>query len=175
MSRQKQIILAILVIVLAGAVFWGFRKPQIVDNSQNPDSQSVPAITANTFPPTDYATTTLKVGSQVITVAIADNENKQEVGLGGLDSMPEDSGMLFSFSNSDYRDFWMKDMKFQLDIIWLDENAVITHISKNLSPDTYPKIFSSPKPSLYVLEVNAGFTDKYGIKIGDRVKFTGEF
>lgn len=104
-----------------------------------------------------------------IPVYLADNEEERIKGLGGLASIPRDYGMLFIFDASDYISIWMKDMLFPIDIMWIDENNIIVHIEKNISPDTYPKIFTPPFKARYVLELNAGMSDYYDLKIGEKV------
>ena len=79
--------------------------------------------------------------------------------------------MLFIFLIPDKYGFWMKDMKFSLDLIWMDKNLAIVDMTKNLSPETFPAVFSSSSPVKYVLEVNAGWSDRNKIKIGDTVVF----
>ena len=80
--------------------------------------------------------------------------------------------MLFVFPRKQIRSFWMKDMNFPLDIIWISDNKIIK-IDKDLQPEgenpknKYQTIQRVDK----VLEVNSGFTDKYKIKAGDEVKF----
>ena len=78
--------------------------------------------------------------------------------------------MLFVFDHPAQYPFWMKDMNFPIDIIWIDENLKVIFIKKNAVPESYPEVFTSPQNSKYVLEVVAGFSDKYNIKIGDKVE-----
>ena len=98
---------------------------------------------------------------------IADNYFSREKGLSKREKLDDLSGMLFIFDKSENHSIWMKDMKFSIDIIWLNENYQIIDITKNLKPESFPKTFSSDKPSQYVFEVNAGICDKYNITIGD--------
>ncbi|MCR4334522.1 MAG: DUF192 domain-containing protein [Patescibacteria group bacterium] len=102
-----------------------------------------------------------------VNLIIADTEDKKEKGLGGFVSLRSDNGMLFVFSELGIYSFWMKDMQFPIDIIWLDEKCVITHIENNISPETYPTAYSSNSNSLYVLEIGAGFVKKNNLKVGD--------
>lgn len=102
-----------------------------------------------------------------IPIYVADDETKRSKGLGGLTSIPSDYGMFFIFDYADYQSIWMKDMLFPIDIIWIDENYKIVHIERDVSPNTYPKIFTSPIKALYVLELNAGISSHYSLKIGD--------
>lgn len=104
-----------------------------------------------------------------IPVYVADNEAKRTKGLGGLVSIPADYGMFFIFDRSDYQNIWMKDMLFPIDIIWVDENNKIVHIEKNISPATYPKIFTASVKARFVLELNAGMSSVYDLKVGDLI------
>ena len=79
--------------------------------------------------------------------------------------------MLFIFNSADNYGFWMKDMIFPIDIIWIGENKKIVYIEKNVLPESYPKNFSPNVKAMYVLEVLSGFSEKHNIKIGDEVFF----
>lgn len=79
--------------------------------------------------------------------------------------------MLFVFEKADYHSFWMKDMKFAIDIIWIDEDKKITDITHNATPGTYPEIFKPSLPAKYVLEVMSGWIEKNNIEIGMQVNF----
>ena len=67
--------------------------------------------------------------------------------------------------------FWMKEMNFNLDIIWLNNLKKVDYFQKNLSPLTYPKLYCPPLNSRYVLEMNSGFVNKQHIHIGDKLNF----
>ena len=92
-----------------------------------------------------------------------------ELGLSGQDSMPAEQGMLFVYGEPSRQCIWMKDMKFSLDIVWLNENKQITKLLKDVSPDTYPTSFCA-EDTRYVLEVNSGVMDKLGIGVGDSIQ-----
>jgi len=82
--------------------------------------------------------------------------------------------MLFFLEEPRKASFWMKNMHFPIDIIWLDENFTIVHIEKTLSPCTstfYCPSYTPLKESLYVLETIAGFSNKHNIKIGEKIDF----
>jgi uncharacterized protein len=114
---------------------------------------------------------TLKIGEITLNVGVASTDAEREMGLSGKSGLAENGGLLFVFDKEGYYGFWMKDMNFAIDIVWLDKNKKVTHIENNVSPETYPKIFNSPVPSLYVLEIPAGFLVKNKIKIGDTAEF----
>lgn len=98
----------------------------------------------------------LILNGQKINLEIARTPTEMARGLSGRASLPADSGMLFVYQEDVMPAFWMKEMRFNLDIIWLDKNWQIVGLEKNISPQTYPQTFSPPKPIRYVLEVNAG-------------------
>ncbi len=104
-------------------------------------------------------------------VEVADSRYLQEKGLSGHSPLKPNEGMFFVFDTPSKYGFWMKDMTFPIDIIWLDSNMRIIHIENNLSPETYPKIYSSDTPALYALELAGGRTNTLNIKIGDKVYF----
>ena len=93
---------------------------------------------------------------------------EQELGLSYRESLDEDAGILFVYQEDVVPQFWMKEMHFPLDIVWLDENFKIIGIEKNIAPETYPRTFSPVKPIRYVLELNAGKSAKLGWEIGDK-------
>lgn len=114
---------------------------------------------------------TVRIGEAGFQVEIADNPVSQAQGLSGRESLPVENGMLFVFQKSDIQKFWMKDMKFPIDIIWIKENRVVG-IIVGAEPETgldY-EIYSSPEPVDKVLEVNAGQAQLLGIKVGDAVE-----
>ncbi len=92
-----------------------------------------------------------------------------ERGLGNREYLCRDCGMLFDFETRGQRLFWMKNMRFPLDILWIDGNQVVS-ISKNVAPD-YPGVFNPPVLADKVLEINGGLSDEYGIKIGSKAVF----
>ena len=112
------------------------------------------------------------VGDSKILVEVADREDKRKKGLGGRESLGENEGMLFVFPESTSGVvFWMKDMKFAIDIIWIAGDKIIK-IDKNVQPepgvaDEKLKLYNPETDIDYVLEVNAGFSDKNKIKVGD--------
>lgn len=105
-----------------------------------------------------------------IDIEIADTPYERAVGLMYRRSLPTKAGMLFIYEQSKPRFFWMKNTYISLDIIYANENMQIVTIQKNQKPLS-EKPISSYRDSMYVVEVNAGFCDKYGINIGDYINF----
>lgn len=120
-------------------------------------------------PKEDRQSPVLKVGDTSIYVDIADTPALREQGLSGKISLPEDQGMYFIFDRPGFYPFWMKEMNFPIDIIWIGENMSVVDITVGAAPDSFPKTFAPTTPARYVLEVNAGFAERRGIKIGDQV------
>ncbi len=79
--------------------------------------------------------------------------------------------MFFVFENSGNYNFWMKDMNFPIDILWIDQDYKIIGIKKSIATSTYPETFGSEYYSRYILELSSGFSDKNNIKIGDKIIF----
>lgn len=139
--------------------------PFIFDTKKTGTSDAVFTVAPVSF------THSLLIGRQTITVAFAVTKLQQEQGLSGTKELSMDNGMLFIFDAPMMPAFWMKDMNYPLDIIWIDPNKQIVGVSENLDPATYPKTFVPPSNILYVLEVPAGFYKTNYLKIGDRVSF----
>jgi uncharacterized membrane protein (UPF0127 family) len=99
-----------------------------------------------------------------------DEQGEITKGLGGRESLPNDSGMLFVMPEPIIPNFWMKDMLFPIDFIWIDEEMKIVAITPSIGVDSYPITFSPPSPVKYVLEVNAGLSAHNGWLPGDSVE-----
>ena len=92
-------------------------------------------------------------------------------GLSGRLLLAPDSGMLFVFDKPDRHGFWMKDMHFPIDIIWIDESFIVVDIKDNADPNSFPEAFFPSIPALYVLEVNASLAKRQDVIIGSEVSF----
>lgn len=104
-----------------------------------------------------------------VQVELAVSGQALERGLSGREGLADDEGMLFVFAEPGQYGFWMKDMKFNLDIVWLDAQGKIVDIKERLkpcTPDNCP-VYKPYGRSMYVLEVNAGYCRKHGIMVGD--------
>ena len=113
---------------------------------------------------------TIQVGGRDVHVTIADTISSRERGLGDRTGLAPDEGMLFVFASDAKYGFWMKDMHFPIDILWLSGRGEVLDMRKDVSPATYPAIFTPKAPARFVLELPAGFSEAYNVKIGDEVK-----
>ena len=128
-------------------------------------------------PASSLATTTLAIGNANIIVEIVDTDAARTRGLSGRATLGENRGMLFVFDTTTYQSFWMKDMSFPIDIIWLDDNWRVVDITQNILPPStslgtgnfFLKTYSPRAPARYVLEVNAGFIAAHKITIGEQI------
>ena len=106
-----------------------------------------------------------------ICVEIVNTPDKMQKGLSGRESLCDKCGMLFDFPQKTNANFWMKEMLIPLDMIWISDERVVditkdVPISTTISSGNLP-IYSPKEKVNIVLEVNAGFTDKYNIEIAD--------
>ncbi|OGZ33897.1 MAG: hypothetical protein A2Y98_03465 [Candidatus Portnoybacteria bacterium RBG_19FT_COMBO_36_7] len=114
----------------------------------------------------------LYINDVKILVEVADTAQKQVQGLSGRSSLPENQGMLFIFDRPDHYSFWMKEMNFTLDFIWISGRQIV-QINENIQPQDYqpPKTLTPNEKVDMVLEVNAGLVQKMNIKVGDKIIF----
>ena len=117
----------------------------------------------------------ISINSLKIPVLIADTPEKQRQGLSNTSFLPEDHGMLFIYKEKVSPYFWMIQMKYPIDIIWIADNEVVDisfevpNPNSDTPPSELPK-YHPPRPVNYVLEVNAGFAKRHDIKVGDPVE-----
>ena len=105
-----------------------------------------------------------------IDIELATTEEEHARGLMFRKQMDENKGMLFMFSYEDWRSFWMRNTLIPLDIIYVNAKREVVSICKNaktLDETSLP----SEAPAMYVIEINAGLCDKYGIDKGTVVNF----
>ncbi len=112
---------------------------------------------------------TLTIASTTIEIEYANTPELRTQGLSGRNALPKNSGLLFVFDTEERAGFWMKDMNFPIDILWIDESRTVVHIERAVTPESYPHIFYPAAKARYVLEVNAGFVEKHKITVGSFV------
>lgn len=111
------------------------------------------------------------VGGKTFLVDTVRSKYAMQVGLSDRDKLLSDNGMLFVFKNPEKHGIWMKNMKFPIDILWIDQNFKIIHMEKSIATSTYPKVFTPNSSDMYVLEISAGQLDVLGVKTDDFVVF----
>ena len=145
----KKIIIIILVFILLAAI--GF------------------AVT-NLFNFTNSPSATIK--DKTFKLLVAKSDEEKQVGLSRHENLPADSGMIFLFDEPNIYSFWMKDMKFPIDILYINGDRIVT-IYKNQKPERSgnPPVLTPKEEADKVLEINAGLSDKYKFLEGDKIKF----
>lgn len=113
--------------------------------------------------------TTVTIRGQRLAIETVSTPKKMRAGLGKRDSLCQDCGMLFVFKEKSRSPFWMKNMRFDLDIIWIRDEKIVW-LKKNFSHNSQETVSPGEEADM-VLEVNAGFCDKHGISPGDKVTF----
>ena len=117
---------------------------------------------------------TVCVKDVCVQVEVVDSDAARQQGLMFRENLPGGQGMLFVFEDEGRYGFWMKNMKFPIDIIWVDKEETIVDTKPDLSPCPEScEIFSPRDKALYALEVHAGFARRNKIEIGDKVNIDG--
>jgi hypothetical protein len=162
---MKQIILPII-----GVIFFIVLVGLLTQKVQNGEFTLPINKSAEVLPKSE-----VKVNGITIPVEVAKTDIQRRVGLSNQDSLPEGEGMFFVFTQKDIKPpFWMKDMRFAIDILWINDNEIV-QIDKNVQPpepgttDDKLILYIPNQPIDYVLEVTTGFAEKYNINVGDTV------
>ena len=138
---------------------------------------STPTAAVDTGPPPDQPA--LRIGNASFPVELATTNEQRQQGLSDRDSLDAGTGMLFILEEERSIRFWMKDMRFPLDMLWFAADCNLVGINKNVpvppagtSQQELPR-YGPGQEAKYVLEINAGESAAFGIEIGDVVAFTG--
>ncbi len=111
----------------------------------------------------------IQIGDVALQVEIADTQEKKEKGLSNREFLEQNSGMLFLFEKPGRYGFWMKEMNFAIDIIWIDKDKSVVEITANVDPKTFPEIFYPKEIIQYIIETQAGWTKVNEIQLGDKI------
>lgn len=123
--------------------------------------------------PLDTALMTLPDGVELV-VELAITPLQRSRGLMFRDELPAGQGMLLVFPNTGFRSIWMKNVRFPLDLIWLDRSHRVVHFEQNVPPcaeEPCPDYYSLRKAAS-VLELNAGSVKTLGIQLGHQLDIT---
>jgi uncharacterized protein len=155
MKKTRIISVVVAIVALATGVFFATRpsQPAGASASFSLPQEKLPRIGAH-------------LGGESFDVMVARTEAEQSLGLGGLSGLKPNEAMIFPYANDDSYGFWMKDMLFSIDIVWLDKDSKIVWIEKSISPNTYPSIYFPRVPARSVLELSAGTTARLGVTVG---------
>ena len=122
----------------------------------------------------EYAHATVITESGIyIPVEVSDTPEKRSLGLVIRDMLQKDWGMLFVFQKRIPHHFWMKDMRFPIDIIWIDNHRIV-EMAENIPPpekDSSPKVLQPSYPYNFVLEIEAGRAKTLGLRMGQKLRY----
>lgn len=142
MNKLLLILIPILILLILGTFFYNFYQ---------------------------FSRPTAQIRDHKFYLLTAKSDKDKQVGLSKYKKIEDDKGMVFVFEKPGLYPFWMKDMKFPIDIIYINQNRIVT-IYKNLPKDNLT-IYSPTQSADKVLEINANLSDKYSFAVGDSVTF----
>lgn len=121
----------------------------------------------------NFTTPTVKINGHEFQLVIAKTEQEKQIGLSKNSTLEQNKAMLFIFDKDGFYSFWMKDMKFPIDIIFIKGNKIVTIYKNTPKPidSQNLQIYSPTETSNRVIEINAGLSEKYKFKVGDTVEF----
>lgn len=171
-SSSRKFTQIFVVLILVVFVFY-FVMSNLINNSPNVTEdveKSMNNKTTFTFAKEGELAFTKPDGSSIssIDIEIADNDDQRATGMMFRTELKENQGMLFIFPYEAMQSFWMKNTVLSLDIIYVNSNMEIVKIHHNTKPFS-EQSYTSDRPAQYVVEVNAGYSNKIGIKEGDKV------
>lgn len=159
---------AIIAILLVASASWAV--------FQAPQKNIAPVVFAQGFlknipiPLHHYLRADIAINNYHLKADIAGTAQQQQTGLAIKSTLQENEAMLFPFATENYQAFWMKDMKFPIDIMWIDKNNTIVYVQPNLPPcisDQNCPVYQPKFKIIYVLEVVAGFAQKHRVVVGE--------
>lgn len=152
MDRFRIIIAIVIIIIIGALVFFLFNRRTPV-----PFTKHGPTAT---------------IKGHTFYVTLAQTDQQKVTGLSNTNSLPQDEGMYFPFDTAGYYGFWMKEMRYPLDILFIHNNKIVS-LYQNIQPpkdaNTPLQVYKPTEPADGVLEINAGKAKQYGIKTGDSV------
>ncbi len=176
MRRSTKIIILLIATgwVVVAVVSWRARRIDATFVSL-PQSNTNGDVIANIDEIISLKTTVpLTVGSQDILVVLADTDELREKGLSGVQELSSKQGVLFVFDQPARHSFWMPEMNFPIDMIWIDADKKIIDVTKNAQPlkkGEKPIYYEPRGPAQFVLEVSSGFFDTNDLRIGGEVRW----
>jgi uncharacterized membrane protein (UPF0127 family) len=169
---MNKFVLTVILIALGYIIYMFFFPDKIINTKENKNTNII----------------TVNIGNKNIKAEVAKTTYQKTKGLMFRKELKKDTGMLFVFNTEAKHTFWMANTYIPLDIVWINKDKNIVHMSedthpcdssenKNMAIKTIQNIKNSctlytPKEkALYVLEINAGWIKENGIKLGDKITF----
>ena len=168
------VVAGVIVLLIAGVVVYLYPGIMIMpagEQSQPPQTLVQEDIRAGI---NSYPQVNITINDQVLIADISATHEQRTRGLSVKDALAENEAMLFVFEVEAEHRFWMKDMKFPIDIIWISSDKIVVDMEHNLQPCNSGLLCSIYEPegdSLYVLETVGGFAGRYQVGKGTPVEF----
>lgn len=157
-KQQKTLIIIFFVLAAILVVTWWWFSA--VGQSVDPERSEIDTFVA------------WQEGDRCLQLDVADTAQLRRQGLSGREGLAADEGMIFLYRVSGEYGFWMKNMNFPIDMIWLNkENEIIT-IKPDVSPDTYPEVFYPTESARKIIEVAAGEAAALNLEVGDQLNLS---
>lgn len=164
--------ISVALLVLCGACSGG---------SPDAASSGTPAPSASDVPDVTFAQTTLRIGeaasAREIDVEVAASGEQIGRGLGYRNALAADAGMIFDLHSVRTPSFWMKGMRFALDMVWIDDGKRVAEVTRDVeaqpgASDEQLRLYAPGAPVRYVLELNSGAAARLGVAPGVQLSFT---
>ncbi|MCD4785199.1 MAG: DUF192 domain-containing protein [Candidatus Eremiobacteraeota bacterium] len=167
----RSVVISVLIIIIFTSLSCGS-----TSGSGGDSPASTPTVVPTGTPQPQLPVREIKVGEVTISAEIADDHEERQAGLSWRQSLGENDGMLFVFEEKRITGMWMYGMLFPIDVIWICDDTIV-EIDENVPNPADPNSTSAPtyQPDQeinFFLEVNAGFVEKHGIKIGDKLLYS---
>ena len=152
---KKLLWLTVVLFAIAGVAYF------YIDAQPDPSVKSMRKVSA-------------EIENKTFTLYAPTGDEGLQRGLAAFNEIEPNEGMIFRGLPVGVQTFWMKDMKFDIDILWINKDNEVIHIVYDASKDSYPTKFENPtaRPSAYVIELAAGTAEKNNIAPGSIVKIT---
>ncbi len=173
MNNHKWLIVFILFIIISIGVWLKFLNISVVKNFDN--TENIENINKD-IQDSVIVDPQLIINGQTFFVELAKDLAVQKKGLSGRDSLGANQAMLFDYPDKKILSFWMIDMRFNIDLLWINDDKIVGLEKNMLKPalgteDKDLLIYSSSEAVNRVLEINSGLIDRYNIKIGDTIEY----
>ncbi|MFA6253541.1 MAG: DUF192 domain-containing protein [Patescibacteria group bacterium] len=173
MKNYKWLVIFVIFILFVAGIWLKISNTNVVKNFKNTEPTNKSNQNINTE--ADNASQII-INNKTFFVEVATDPATQRQGLSARQSLNTENGMLFAYAEKKDLHFWMLDMKFNIDLLWINDDKVVG-IEKNMpvplagAEDKDLLIYSSPEPVNRVLEINSGLADQYGLKVGDSLEY----
>lgn len=170
LKKDLAIVGGLFLVIIALMVFGkGFTSTSFIGGGPKESTQNAQKLEQK-----DAVNLTIKTLN--INAKVADTSDERKKGFSKIEELPISKGMLFVFDNGGKFGIWMKDMRFAIDILWIDKTKKIVDIAQNVAPEPGKKdkdltVYKPRDKALYVLEINAGLSSHHNLQIGDEVNF----